>query len=176
MRREQLEHLIRAAGAISGSRRVIVIGSQAILGQYPVGAPPRATLSMEADLLPIEAPGMADMLTGSLGELSPFHDTFGYYGEGVSLETATLPSGWQDRLVAIDNPNTNGYVGLCLELHDLLLSKYFAGRDKDHEFCQAVVEAGLADRAILLERLAQMTIATTDHERIERRIDADFAH
>lgn len=176
MRRDQLEHLIRAAGAISGSRRVIVIGSQAILGQYPVGAPARATLSMEADLLPIEAPEMADMLTGSLGELSPFHHTFGYYGEGVSLKTATLPPGWQDRLVAIDDPNTNGYVGLCLEPHDLLLSKYFAGRDKDHEFCRAVVEAGLARREVLRGRLAQMTIAATDRERIERQIDADFAH
>lgn len=176
MRRDQLEHLIRAAGAISGSRRVIVIGSQAILGQYPVGAPPRATLSMEADLLPIETPEMADMLTGSLGELSPFHDTFGYYGEGVSLETATLPTDWQDRLVAIDNPNTNGYVGLCLELHDLLLSKYFAGRDKDHEFCRAVVEAALADRDTLFERLARMPITPPDRERIAWRIDADFGH
>lgn len=175
MQRDQLEHLIRAAGAISGSRRVVVIGSQAILGQYPTGAPPRATWSMEADLLPLDAPDMAEMLSGSLGELSPFHNTFGYYGDGVSLATATLPEGWQGRLVAIDNPNTNGYVGLCLELHDLLLSKYFAARDKDHEFCLAVVQAHLADRGVLLQRLAAMPIDAAARARIERRIDADFA-
>lgn len=175
MRREDLEHLIRAAGAISGSRRIVVIGSQAILGQFPDQAPARATLSMEADLLPIDAQDKADLLTGSLGELSPFHDTFGYFGDGVSLETARLPPDWQDRLIAVDNANTNGYVGLCLEVHDLLISKYFAGRDKDYEFCAAVVAAGLADRERLLRRLGDMELELDDRTRIERRINADFA-
>lgn len=176
MKRAQLEHLIRAAGDVSGSRRLIVVGSQAILGQHPWDAPPRATLSREADLIPIDAPDAADAISGVLGELSTFDETFGYHADGVGLETATLPTDWQDRLVAIDNPNTNGYVGLCLEPHDLLLSKYFAGRDKDHEFCRAVVEAGLVDRNTLCERLAQMPIDTADRERIAQRIDADFAH
>lgn len=49
-------------------------------------------------------------------------------------------------MIAIDNANTNGYVGLCLEVHDLLISKYFAGREKDYEFCAAVVVADLADQ------------------------------
>lgn len=174
MKRAQLEHLIRAAGDVSGSRRLIVVGSQAILGQHPHDAPPRATLSREADLIPIDAPEAADAISGVLGELSAFDESFGYHADGVGLETAVLPDGWQERLVAIDNPNTNGYVGLCLELHDLLLSKYFAGRDKDHEFCKAVVEAGLADRAILLQRLAAMPMSPSDRDRILRRIDGDF--
>jgi hypothetical protein len=75
-KREDLEHLIRAAGAISGSRRIVVIGSQAILGRFPHRAPATATVSMEADLLPIDTPDKADLLTGSIGELSPFHETF----------------------------------------------------------------------------------------------------
>lgn len=174
MRRDQLEHLIRAAGAISGSRRIVVIGSQAILGTFPGNAPTRATLSMEADLLPIDALGMSDLLTWSLGELSPFHDTFGYYGDGVSPTTATLPDGWQDRLVPIDNSNTNGYVGLCLEPHDLLISKYFAGRDKDHEFCKAVVGAGLVDEHTLRDRLALTALDDDVRQRIGDRIGSDF--
>jgi hypothetical protein len=176
VRRDQLEHLIRAAGAISGSRRIIVIGSQAILGQFPRNAPARATLSMEADLLPMDAPGMSDLLTGSLGELSPFHDTFGYYGDGVSLSTARLPDGWQDRLVPIENANTNGYVGLCLESHDLLISKYFAGRQKDHEFCLAVVGARLVDQKTLHDRLAVTMVDDGVRQRISDRIDSDFEH
>lgn len=175
MRRDQLEHLIRAAGAISGSRRIIVIGSQAILGQFPHGAPPRATLSMEADLIPADAPEMSDMLTGSLGELSPFHDTFGYFGDGVSFDTARLPAGWRERLVAIDNPNTNGYVGLCLEVHDLLISKYFAGREKDREFCAAIVAAGLVSRETLDARLAATEVDAAARDRIAQAITADFS-
>lgn len=130
---------------------------------------------MEADLLPIDAPEKADLLTGSLGELSPFHDTFGYFGDGVSLQTARLPVGWYDRLVTIDSPNTNGYVGLCLEVHDLLISKYFAGRDKDHEFCSAVVEAGLVDHDRLMQRLADTEMDGDTRQRVTDRIAADFA-
>ena len=70
MKREQLEHLIRAAGGVTGSRRLIVIGSQAILGEHPFDAPPEAMRSREADLIPIDAPDTADVLTGTLGELS----------------------------------------------------------------------------------------------------------
>jgi len=35
MNRLQLEHLLRAAGSIAGQDRVIVIGSQSILGARP---------------------------------------------------------------------------------------------------------------------------------------------
>jgi hypothetical protein len=39
--------VIRAAGAISGDSQIVVIGSQAILGQFP-NAPPALLASMEA--------------------------------------------------------------------------------------------------------------------------------
>jgi len=174
VRREDLEHLIRAAGSISGSRRIVVIGSQAILGQFPYNAPAVTTLSVEADLLPIDKPEMADMLAGTLGELSPFHDTFGYFGDGVTLKTATLPDGWEKRLIPIDNANTNGYVGLCLEIHDLLISKYCAGREKDRLFCTAVVHAGLVDHRKLLARLEQTDVEDAVRRRAGSCIDADF--
>lgn len=174
MRREDLEHLIRAAGAITGSRRIVVIGSQSVLGQFPNCAPWRATLSMEADLLPIDQPDRTALITGSLGELSPFHNTFGYYGDGVSLETATLPSGWQDRLVPVENANTNGYVGLCLDVHDAMIAKYFAGREKDHEFCLALAQSGLVDRATLFDRLAATGLADADRARIAAKLSAHF--
>ena len=56
MTRDQLEHLLRASASVlinSGSRsptqELVVIGSQAILGQYPQ-APGELLRSMEADL------------------------------------------------------------------------------------------------------------------------------
>lgn len=173
MKREQLEHLIRAAGEVSGSRRLIVLGSQAILAQHPHDAPPRATLSREADLIPIDALEATDAISGVLGELSAFDATYGYHADGVDLHTAVLPAGWEDRLIPIENENTNGHVGLCLELHDLLLSKYFAGRDKDHEFCKAVAMAGLASAQVLNERVDLMAIDGRDRERIKRKILLD---
>ncbi|HEY6893710.1 MAG TPA: DUF6036 family nucleotidyltransferase [Rhodanobacteraceae bacterium] len=175
VQRAQLEHLIRAAGAVTGSRRLIVIGSQAILGEHPNDAPPEAMRSREADLIPIDAPETADLLTGALGELSAFDEAFGYHADGVDLTTATLPDGWRERLIPIDNPNTHGYVGLCLEVHDLLVSKYVAGREKDREFCRAVVRAGFVDRTVLTTRLSGIVLEGRRRELIEAVVDADFS-
>ena len=47
------------------------------------------------------------------------------------VTTATLPSGWEGRLVAVRNENTLGATGWCLEPHDLWVSKAIAGRPKD---------------------------------------------
>ncbi len=84
---------------------------------------------MEADLYPRNRPERADLIDGAIGEGSHFHQQFGYYAQGVGEDTATLPRGWQKRLVTIKNENTGGVHGLCLEVHDLALSKYIAGRD-----------------------------------------------
>jgi hypothetical protein len=174
VQREQLEHLIRAAGAVTGSRRLIVIGSQAILAQHPFDAPPEALRSREADLIPIDTRERTDLLTGTLGELSAF-DAYGYHADGVDLSMAMLPAGWRERLVPIDNPNTNGYVGLCLDVHDLVISKYVAGREKDRDFCRAIVRAGFVDRAILVTRLEGTDLDAARRKYIEALIDADHA-
>jgi len=47
MTREQLEHLIRAAGVIAEDDAIVIVGSQAILGQFP-DAPDSMRVSMEA--------------------------------------------------------------------------------------------------------------------------------
>lgn len=122
MTRAQLEHLLRAAGEICQDDELIVIGSQAILGQFP-DAPALLLVSTEADLIPAHHPQRSDLIDGSIGELSPFHETYGYYAQGVDETTATLPSGWRERLVTLRNENTRGISGRCLEVHDLLIAK-----------------------------------------------------
>jgi hypothetical protein len=105
MRRHELEHILRAAGSIAGVRSFYVVGSQAILASAV--SPPAALLqSMEADIWPPEDPEKADLIEGSIGEMSPFHETFGYYAHGVGPETAGLPSGWKSRVVELCNENT----------------------------------------------------------------------
>ena len=108
---------IRAAASTSNVRNIVVIGSQAILAAFP-DAPAELTRSMEADVFPREAPERAIVIDGAIGELSLFHQTFGYWAHGVDETTAVLPEGWRSRLVKIDNVNTMGAVGWCLEPHD----------------------------------------------------------
>ena len=173
MKREQLEHIIRASATIAEDDEIIIIGSQAILGQFP-DAPEELLMSDEADVYPRNYPERADLVDGSIGELSPFHQTFGYYAQGVGEGTATLPAGWQSRLVPVHNERTRGATGLCLEVHDLLISKYVANREKDRRFVRAAVQHGLVEREVLEVRLAATVVAEPVRRLAAALIRRDF--
>jgi hypothetical protein len=157
MQRPQLEHIIRAAAGITGAREFVIIGSQAVLGQFP-DSPDELLVSIEADLFSLRSPADADLIDGSIGEGSPFHQTFGYYAHGVGEETAILPSGWKERLIPVQNENTGGGKGLCLEVHDLAVSKLVAGRKKDLSFVKVLLLHHLAKSEIIRERLNAVSI------------------
>lgn len=163
MQRAQLEHIIRAAAAITGAHEFVIIGSQAILGAFP-DAPAELLVSIEADLFTLRNPADADLIDGSIGEGSPFHQTFGYYAHGVGLETAIVPAGWQERLVPVHNANTGGGTGLCLEVHDLAVSKLVAGREKDLQFVQGLFQHEMADRQTVRERVSSTPMGATERQ------------
>jgi hypothetical protein len=154
MTREQFEHAIRATGAVLGVSEVVVIGSQA-LHASTTALPVEATRSVEVDVaVSSDTEGrLADLIDGSIGEGSMFHDTFGYYAQGVVESTAILPTGWRERLVRFETPATKGVVAWCLEPHDLWVSKAVAGREKDLEFCSAVLRHHLVDPRLLRIRI-----------------------
>ncbi len=157
MKREQFAHTVRAAGAILGVDRILVIGSQAVHASYE-GVIPEAERSIETDiaLFDDDDDTKADLIDGSIGELSMFQETFGYYAHGVSPKTAILPEGWKKRLVPFCTPDTNGVTALCLELHDLWISKAIAGRPKDRAFCKALLKRRLVNPQTLQNRLAKV--------------------
>lgn len=167
MTRAQLEHLLRAAAAVVDDDEIVVIGSQAVLGQFPE-APAEMLVSMEADLFPRNHPERSELIDGSIGELSPFHDTFGYYAEGVSPNTAKLPQGWEQRLVVVPVGDVRGY---CLEIHDLVLAKLAAGREKDYDFGRAASRHAMIDGTALRERSVTMPIDEASRTRLRESID-----
>lgn len=82
MQKSELEHLIRAAAAITNEYEFVIIGSQSILGS--VDTPPaECLLSIEADIYPLNAEHLSDLIDGSIGEGSIFHERFHYYAQGV---------------------------------------------------------------------------------------------
>lgn len=157
MTRDALEHLLRAAAALTNERDFIVIGSQAILGQFPQ-APDALLVSIEADLYPRDAVNKSDIIDGALGELSQFHEAFGYYAHGVDHTTAVLPSGWQARLMPLRSENTGGATGWCLEVHDLASSKLVAGRERDREFVRVLLQQRMADPRVLEQRISELPL------------------
>ena len=171
MKRRDLEHLIRAAAAVTDEYEIVVIGSQSILGAVP-NAPDELLRSMEADLYPLHRPELADLIDGSIGELSPFEERFGYYAQGVGPQTAVLPEGWQDRLVKVQGPGTDLKIGWCLEPHDLAASKLAAGRDKDWAFVDALLRHRIVDPDMLRTRLAALPVPALLRERLARWVSA----
>ena len=168
MKREQLEHAIRAACQIISQPAVIVVGSQSILGTYHEHElPQEATMSRECDILPIadtndETARLADVIEGVAGEWSPFEAQHGFSIDGVDLTTVVLPAGWRDRLVKVQTANTAApsgdprFTGWCLEPHDLCAAKLSAGREKDLNFVRALLGAGLIDGSTVAARLASV--------------------
>lgn len=170
MRIDQLKHIIGAAANVVEEDEFVVIGSQAVLGTRP-DAPEPLLRSMEADLYPRRSPEKADAIDGALGDGSQFHRSFGYYAHGVGPETAKAPAGWEERLVTISVEARPGSqrasVAFCLEVHDLVLAKCAAGRDRDWDFALEALNAGLVDVEELLRRTDDLPIdgARRDHVR-----------
>lgn len=134
MRREQLEHVLRAASQIADDPDVVVIGA--------------------------------------IGELSSFHETFGYYAQGVSISTAVLPAGWRERLILVETASTAPGRGYLLDPHDCVVSKLVAGREKDYAFAAALVESGLIDPAVLAKRVETIDVKPA----LRQRVDNWIAH
>jgi hypothetical protein len=96
LKKSDLHHVLRAASRIVEDNEILVIGSQAVLGNIPEDQlPSEAIRSIEADLVFLndEDESKSDSVDGAIGELSQFHNLHGYYGQGVSLETPVLPQG-----------------------------------------------------------------------------------
>lgn len=173
MRREQLEHVLRAASQIADDPDVVVIGSQSILAAIPEDRLPReATASMEVDVAFFNDPDnrKSDRVDGAIGELSSFHEMNGYYAQGVSVSTATLPRGWRNRLVLVESQSTQPGRGYALDPYDCVVSKLVAGREKDHAFAGALIENGLIDPAIVAARIDALEVEPRVMERLRRWI------
>lgn len=172
MKKQQVDHILRAAGDITGETQFIIIGSQSLHGKYP-DLPDDLVMSAEVDLVAKKHPDRTEWLV-AIGQGSQFHEAFGYYADPIDERTATLPHGWKGRLVNLPAGDTKGVIGLCLDPHDLAISKYIASRPKDRDFTAAMVQRGLLDRNLLLERLQATKARPQQMAAARAAIDRDF--
>jgi hypothetical protein len=172
MKKQHVDHVLRAAGKITGERQFIIVGSQALHGKFPDVAD-EIVRSAEVDLIAMKNVDRTEWLN-AIGQDSEFHETFGYYADPVDESTAKLPKGWKARLVNLPAGDTEGVRGLCLEPHDLAIAKYVAWREKDREFTRELARRGYTRRARLLELLEITPVPPQVKARIEADIEADF--
>jgi len=173
MKKQQLDHILRAAGTITGQKQFVIVGSQALHGKYPDLAD-HIVMSAEVDLFAPREPDATELLN-EIGVDSPFHVTYGFYADPVDEATAVLPKGWKGRLVNLPAGDTGGVRALCLEPHDLAISKYAVRRDKDRTFTRELARRVLVDREKLLALVEQTPVSAEIKERIRGDIASDFA-
>jgi hypothetical protein len=173
MKKQQLDHVLRAAGRITGEKQFVIIGSQSLHGSYPDLADD-IVRSAEVDLIAKREHRRTEWLN-VIGQDSPFHEQFGYYADPVDENTAILPKGWKGRLVTLPPGDTEGGVkGLCLEPHDLAIAKYVAGLEKDRIFTLELASRGIVTRERLVALLEQTSVNKEVRERILADVARDF--
>lgn len=59
-------------------------------------------------------------------------------------------------------------------MHDLAISKYVAGREKDLEYTRALAKHGMTRKQTLLDRLAKTKLQAPVRRAVESRIARDF--
>jgi hypothetical protein len=158
------EDLLRAARSVAehfSAERVIIVGSQAILLTWP-DAPVVMKITPEIDIYPennrdweARNPGFeaSEEISVLFGEMSQFHQRFGFYLDGVDENTARMPPDWMDHseTMEIDVYGRTAIV-VCPSIEDVIVSKLHRLVEKDVSFIKACAAARPMDRARILQR------------------------
>ena len=167
MRIHALKHLVKAAGALGESRKVVVLGSASLLVSFPeLGEAGLLENSYDADLLlePISKE-IAAFLNESLGQGSLFNAEKGYHADILHPTiAASLPPGWEDRLVPMDGFNNV----FALDPLDLAAVKVVVGREKDMALVKGLLELKKITEEKLRERLYTMPLGEKEMFRAGR--------
>lgn len=165
MHRHELVHLIRAAGEVTGEYEFVVVGSQSLLASIDQ-PPPECVLPIKADIFALNAEDKSDLIDFNIGEGSRFHETHGYYAQGVGSKTAVLPINWRNRVVRLQSECTGGRVAYCLDLLDLFLSKCVANREMDRVFNRALIAREFVIPSEAIARLPELPVTHIRRGRI----------
>jgi len=130
----------------------IIVGSQ-VVHVITNFVPEIVRQSVECDFLFGE--GSAEIrrqVNLKLGIFSSFQQENGFYADALGKATVVLPKDWEKRLQNLTN-DAGETIALCAEIHDVAVSKFVAGREKDFQFLKDGFERGFIDFKIFVERL-----------------------
>jgi hypothetical protein len=156
-----------------GADAVIVVGSQAILATWP-DAPVVLRSSGEIDAFPANAKDWearhdveaSEEIFALFGEGSTFHQTHGFYIDGVDETTALLPRDWRQRQVTrVVTDGDRTYRAIVPEVHDLVISKLCRLDIKDAVYVEALHRARPLDKNALEGRLVNVDTASEVKQR-----------
>ena len=156
--------LLRAARSVAehfSAERVIIVGSQSILLTWP-DAPVVMKITPEIDIYPenyrdweARNPGFeaSEEISVLFGEMSHFHERFGFYLDGVDENTARMPPDGLDHAETMEI-DVYGRIAVivCPCIEDVIVSKLHRLVEKDVTFIKACAQARPLDRLRILDR------------------------
>ncbi|MBO0903942.1 DUF6036 family nucleotidyltransferase [Jiella sonneratiae] len=159
-----MDHILRAAAEITGHKLFVLVGSAAVaVGRKNV--PATMMITPEID---IYAPGaedseaISDLIESNIGRDSAFHKTHGYFADGVSPQTATMPLGWETRTTEYEGSGCPGVLVIVPDVNDIALAKLVAWREKDRGWLTEGARYSLLSLQIMADRLHLMPEADQD--------------
>jgi hypothetical protein len=178
MNRRDLERAVAEIGHRTQLDYFYVVASAAVFASVQDMGDEALTATRDVDVIP--SPPLAadierfiDQIDFVLGEGSPFDEENGWYVQGVDFSTPGFaPRDWKDRVIPVRQA---GFTGLCMEIHDLAISKYGIGREKDLQFTRVLAQHGRIDKLTLLQRAERVDADKVLLRRIKARIKTDFA-
>jgi hypothetical protein len=164
--------ILRRASAATGARDFVVIGSCSSLGMAEhAKIPERMAISTDLDCYTKDDPGRIFEMRQLLGEGSPFHRKMGVFLDPVSPFVATLPDGWEGRLIKVERDGVRGWF---LDPNDAAISKYARSEPRDIEWIRAGLASGLISVARLRHLLAHTSfVDAAEERRAAKQLDED---
>lgn len=180
---EDLERAVRAIATEFRTDTIFIIGSQSILLAWP-DAPTVLRTSPEIDAFPENArlwemqekdkhpnefPEASEHIDALFGSGSLFHQTHGFYIDGVDENTATLPAGWRTRAVVRRIEVDRRIVtAIAPSPEDLIVSKLARLDEKDRLFIEAYHSVRPLDPKMIeqLIRLTDLETPVADRARV----------
>jgi hypothetical protein len=174
-----LEHTVRAIATEFKTDSVFIIGSQAILLALP-DPPPEMTISPEIDAFPANAkiwemqekakhpdanPEASEQINALFGEGSLFHETHGFYIDGVDENTAVLPRDWRSRAIVRKVEVCDRVVTAVVPCpEDVIVSKLARMDEKDRRFVEAYHAVRPLDAQVIEQRIrsSRMELAVAE--------------
>ncbi len=172
MRRDRLDHILRAAAGVTGHTTFVLVGSSVVLVRCK-NIPGDMLMTREADVYVPGAPdseALSDAIDANIGQGSAFHNQYGYYADGVSPGTAIMPLDWEARTQSYQGSGCPGITAIVPDVDDVALAKVVAWRDKDKDWLTSGIRAQLFSLDRMAMRLDRMPEAAPSAAELVQRL------
>ena len=149
MEYEQLTKLIKNVVEITNQKNIMLFGSQVLYSKFKTIENENILKSYEADFTLYkyknrqELEDFVDLVDGSIGELSLYHNTNGFYAEGVSNFNDSFPKNYKNRLMNFQYSNNPNDIVQFMNIKDVSIMKLRRMSPKDHAFLEFCIENDL---------------------------------